>query len=187
MGVKSVSRNELIQFIVPPARLVFSKILQTDDKVAIERALSLYRERFTATGIVENRVYPGIEKLLKDLSEHNFILYLATSKPKVFATRILQHFTIDAYFKGAYGPDLDGNLDNKAELVQVLLAENDCDPCSSYIVGDRKYDIEAGKQNRIGTVGVTFGFGSAEELKSAGCDYICATVDQLSDTLLTLK
>ena len=72
-------------------------------KADSESVILKYRERYSEKGIYENRLYDGIKELLSDLKKAGYKIALATSKPEVFALRILEHFDIAEYFDAAAG------------------------------------------------------------------------------------
>ncbi|THB70922.1 MAG: HAD family hydrolase [Desulfobulbaceae bacterium] len=183
LAVQPVSREVLYGCIGPPLRRVFAELLTTGDQSLIEEGVRLYRERFSESGLFENELYPGIENLLENFNTHGYTLFVATSKPEVYARRILDHFEIMHYFEALYGPDLKGRLEDKRLLVKKLLADHNCRIDRTCMIGDRKYDIEAGRFNNIKTCGVTYGFGSLAELEDCGSDLICHGVDQLFEVI----
>jgi phosphoglycolate phosphatase len=165
--------EELAAFIGPPIRQTFAAALQSTDQSLIEQAVAIYRERFSTIGLFENSVYAGVPEMLGELQAAGYELFVATSKPQVFAERVLRHFSLDGYFIEVHGNELDGRLDDKAELVAELMARHRLSPGETMMVGDRWHDIAAAKSNGISSVGVTYGFGSEEELTKAGADRIC--------------
>src|SRR5215831_5965779 len=76
--------------LAPPLLGSFKKLLGSRKEA--ENALLLYRERFTETGIYENELYPGIATALSALKSSGRRMFVATSKPKAFADRIIEHF-----------------------------------------------------------------------------------------------
>src|SRR5262249_13884119 len=88
-----------------------------------ENALRLYRERFTETGIYENELYPGIATALSGLKSSGRRMFVATSKPKAFADRIIEHFGLSPYFEGIYGSEFDGTRSDKSELLRWIVAQ----------------------------------------------------------------
>jgi phosphoglycolate phosphatase len=167
------SPEELAAFIGPPIRQTFAAVLQSTDTSLIEQALAIYRERFSTIGLFENTVYAGVPSMLTELQTAGYNLFVATSKPQVYAERVLRHFSLDSYFIKAQGNELDGRLDDKAELVAELMASQGLSPSETMMVGDRWHDMVAAKRNGISSVGVTYGYGSEEELTEAGADRIC--------------
>jgi phosphoglycolate phosphatase len=85
LGVPAPNRTFLRRFIGPPLRESFASLLGTNEQSRIERAVSLYRERFADVGIYENEVYPGTADALRNLVAAGHCLYVATSKPHDYA------------------------------------------------------------------------------------------------------
>ena len=181
MSVPLPTRAELQLHIGPPLRSTFSLILKTTDEAMVERAVSLYRERFAAEGMFENKVYAGVPEMLASLRSISKRLFVATSKLQTFTHRILKHFDLSAYFDGVYGSEPTGKFDNKADLIRHLLASESLAAEETLMVGDRKYDIRGAKENRCFAAGVTYGYGSMEELTEAGADYLCHSPLDVAD------
>ena len=150
--------------IGPPLQDAFARILQTDDPAVVAHAVSLYRQRFSDTGLYENRVYPGIDDLLAGLRADSFRLYVATSKPRVFADRIVRHFGLSPYFAAVYGSDLDGTNRDKPALLEHLLDTEALDRTGTLMIGDREHDLIGARANGLDAIGVLWGYGSRAEL-----------------------
>jgi phosphoglycolate phosphatase len=163
----------LASYIGPTLRSTFSTLLESTASGLIEKAVSLYRQRFAETGIFENRLYEGIPEMLDRLDQLASPPFVATSKPTVYAERIVRHFGIDRYFAGVYGPELDGKFENKPDLLAHLLAMEKIRAESAIMVGDRAADVLAAKANGIRSIGVLWGYGSEAELTDAGADQLC--------------
>ncbi len=179
LGSAVPTEDELLWCIGPPLLQSFEKLV---GDAQAQAAVQLYRERFDEQGWRENRPYDGIAQLLATLRTDGFPLYLATSKPLVFAERIVEHFGFSGFFTDLFGPDLHGNLSDKAELLSharsvVGLAQ------PAFMVGDRRYDILGGKANALTTIGVLYGYGSREELSAAGADYLAQDPGELGHLL----
>jgi phosphoglycolate phosphatase len=168
-------RSALLPYIGPPLRRSFATLIQTDEPAQVERAMTLYRQRYATVGLFENQVYEGIPALLASLNQKQFRLFLATAKPHLYARRILAHHGLGHYFAGVYGSELDGHHDDKGELLAYLLKEEGLFAAATLMVGDREHDIRAARQNGLRAIGVTYGYGSAEELTQAGANGICHT------------
>ncbi len=169
------SGDDLLWCIGPPLRQSFSHLLGSNDSVLVEQAMDYYRERFSSTGLYENTVYPGISPALRSLHASGLNLFLATAKPTVFATRILDHFDLTQFFRGVYGSELDGRLSDKTDLVAHILSTEGLDPRSTLIVGDRSHDVVGGQANGIRTAMVTYGYGSPAEIEAAQPDFVFHT------------
>jgi phosphoglycolate phosphatase len=172
--------EELHIHIGPPIRNALAIIMKTEDEKLIEEALRIFRVRFSEIGLFENEVFAGVPEMLGALRESNRRLFIATSKPLVFTERILHRFGLAEYFDGIYGSQLDGTLDNKAELIGHLISSASLVVDETLMVGDRMYDILGARKNGCLSMGVTYGYGSAEELRSAGADLICNSPSEIA-------
>jgi len=172
MGTGAPDADSLIWVIGPPLKTSFSKILETSDEQILSRALTHYRERFGDIGIYENILYPEIPEALETIRNTGRKIMLATSKPEVYAARILEFMDIMKYFDAAYGSMLDGSLTEKVHLIGHVIVKENLNPENTMIIGDRKHDIIGGKANGIITAAVTYGYGTREELDEAGPDFI---------------
>ena len=187
-GVEVADLDQLCPFIGPPLKDSFMSFYHFSSRQA-DLAVEKYREYFSETGMFENVVYPGIERLLKALSGAGKTLVVATSKPTVFAEKILAHFQLASYFSAIIGSELDGRRVEKADVIAHALSAQsgifpEPDPCQTVMIGDRKYDIEGAKANGIDSIGVLFGYGTAQELKASGAGRIVESVGQLQNILL---
>ena len=154
--------------IGPPLLETFATLLQTDDPAPPQEALRLFRERFSTIGLFENSPYPAIPALLRTLQDAGLRLFIATSKPAVYARRIVAHFDLAHYFQLVYGSELDGRLTHKNELIQHLLQQENLDSAQTLMIGDREHDILGAQANGVSAAGVTWGYGTQQELTAAG-------------------
>ena len=172
-------RSELFKFIGPPLLDSFAEHYGFSDSQS-RLALKYYREYFTDRGMFENRVYNGIPELLSALKSRNKKLIVATSKPEEFAVRILQHFELDGYFDFIGGASMDETRVKKADVIQYALDScNIIDRSSVVMVGDSHHDIDGAKLCGLPSIGVTYGYGSIDELKDAGADFIALSVEDI--------
>ena len=184
LGVSCPSDDVLASYIGPPLRGTFATLLDTSDAERIEEALRLYRQRFTDTGLYENKVYEGVPAMLDTVEHLGRAAYVATSKPAVYAERIVSSLRLGHHFRKVYGAELDGRWDDKAELLAYLLATEGVEASASVMVGDRAVDIMAAKANDVRSIGVLWGYGSEAELTEAGADILCRTPSELATHLL---
>jgi len=175
--------DELCHFIGPPLRESFREFYGLSEEDA-ELATAKYRERFAPTGVYENEIYDGMKDLLKNLKESGRTLILATSKPTVFAVRVLEYFDIAEYFSFISGSELSGERSDKFEVITYALEKcgiSDLDSC--VMIGDRKFDIIGAKAVGISCIGVLYGYGDEAELSEAGADYLASDVLELAQLL----
>ena len=183
-GITVEDRTELYKFIGPPLHESFEKYYGFSREESLT-AVEYYREYYRDKGIYENKVYDGIEDLLKNLFENGKKVILATSKPEIFAREILRHFNLEKYFYYSAGANLDGSRTNKAEVIEYALREGGVtDKSYAVMVGDREHDIIGANKNGLDSIGVLFGYGNREELETAGATHIAATVKDIERIIL---
>ena len=167
----------------PPLRQSFARLLATQDGARIESAVARYRDRYSLHGWRENAVYPGIAEALQRLADAGNRLFLCTAKPQVYAQRIVTHFGLAPHLSGVHGPDLGGRLDDKRDLMTTLLARERISPEQCVMIGDRAQDMDAAKVNGVAGLGVLWGYGTREELLSAGARQLAARPEDLVSAL----
>lgn len=182
-GIEVEDRTQLYSFIGPPLIDSFQKYYGFDEEKA-KLGLEYYREYFSVKGLFENTEYEGTKKMLSTLKERGYILSLATAKPDEFSIKILKHFDIFEYFDFIGAATMDEKRTKKEEVIQYVLESlNITDKSEVLMVGDRFNDIEGAKKCGVDSMGVTFGYGSREELEQAGAKYIVDNVDELLSIL----
>lgn len=182
-GNKYESKKALETFIGPPLREQFMQYCGIDKDMG-EEYVKKYREYYADKGIYQNIVYDGIEEMLKTLKANGKRIVLATSKPEKFAKIILDHFKLSEYFDFVAGALMSNSRTDKAEVIEYAL-ESIGNPKKDTVimVGDRLHDVEGAAKCGIKTIGVTYGFGSKEELINAGAIITADNVQQLTALL----
>jgi len=179
LAVACPTDEVLAGYIGPPLRATFATLLGTNESDRIEEAMRFYRQRFADTGLYENRVYDGVPEMLKRAGAAATAVYVATSKPAIYAERIVRHFGLAQHFRKVYGPELDGRYEDKAELLSHILTRESVKPEAAVMIGDREADVRAAKASGVRSIGVLWGYGSERELIDAGADALCATPREL--------
>ena len=164
--------DELTWCIGPPLHASFKTMLGDGDRAAT--AVSLYRERFGDVGLIENDIYAGVTDTLSALQTAGHQLFVATSKPVVYAERIVAHFGLGGYFERVFGAELDGTRSDKTELLRHALDATAVAASRAVMIGDRSHDMIGARNNAMTAVGVLYGYGSREELLAAGAHHVCA-------------
>jgi len=180
LGLPTPAPDDL-EWVIGPALLDSFARLQVDDP---QIAVDLYRECYTRDGLFENRVYDGIPDLLSGLRDAGYTMCLATAKPHAYARKITAHFGLAEYLTHEFGPELDGTRNNKGDLLAYALDLTGYDAHNSIMIGDRHHDIDAARAVGMKSVGVTWGYGSLDELSAA--DAICQTPAALAATIADL-
>lgn len=175
-------RRELYSFIGPPLKEQFKIVFKLTDEQADEM-LRLYRVYYSDKGLFENTVYEGIPTMLSTLQEAGFKLVLATSKPAVYAERILEHFDLKQYFTFVSGCELGGARVEKEDVIRFALEQLHIESSADVrMVGDRSFDVNGARACGIETIGVLYGYGSRQELR--GAKAVAANVEELQRILL---
>jgi len=176
--------EQLFWCIGPPLYESFPKLVPNASREDILMLVDLYRERFSDIGMYENEVYLGIPELLNELQQKH---YVATSKPHVFAKKILSHFKLTPFFSNIHGSELNGVRSDKGELIKFILDNESLDPNKTVMIGDRKHDIIGAKKLGLKSIGITWGYGSTDEHVEAGADFIFNTPQELGNFLNSKK
>ena len=180
--------DDLTKFIGPPLRESFRDFYGFSD-ADIEKAVAKFREYFAETGLFENAVYPNIPETLKKLKGGGKTLAVVTSKAKAYAVQILKHFGLDVYFSFVSGDEMDGSLTKNGKRDIIRIAIDALDPerkMPVVMIGDRKHDIIGARDNGIDSIGNTWGYGSRDELETAGATWIVDAADELCRLIIGL-
>ncbi len=168
LGREVPEKADLAWCIGPPFIETFLTLLKTEDEAEAVEAVRISREYFSSRGLFENEVYEGIPEMLGQLKSKGYELSVATSKPHVFAEKIMDHFEMRDFFCAVDGSELDGTRRDKTSLISYILERDSLRAEEVLMIGDRKYDILGAGENGVRGIGVLWGYGSAEELESAG-------------------
>lgn len=181
-GLPCEDNSAYYEFIGPPMPQSFVDIWGMSPEDAA-RFLADYREHYSDIGLFENRPYPGMEELLKKLKAAGAKLYVATTKPTVFAVQILEKFGLAPYFEIISGCELNGDRGLKYQVIEYARDEGHVDMSSAVMVGDRLHDAKGAEICGIPCIGAGYGYGGREELLAAGCIAVADSVAEL-DALL---
>jgi phosphoglycolate phosphatase len=179
LGREAPPEATLLRFIGPPTHDAFPEILDSRDPVLIDQAIAHYRERYSTIGLFESTVYPGVAEGLAALAAAGHSLWVVTSKPRVYATQMIEHFGLRSLFVNVYGSELDGVRGNKGELIAYVLSSERLAPATAWMIGDRKHDIAGAQKNAVHPAGVLWGYGSHEELAAAGAERLFASMSEI--------
>ncbi len=143
-----------------------------------------YRERYEDVGLFESRLYDGVVPMLDELADRGLVLSLATAKPEPTARRIVEHFGLTDRFAVLAGATFEPGRRTKAEVIAHALAELGVDGGPHVVmVGDRAHDVDGARVHDIDTIGALWGYGTTEELTTAGARWLAATPSDVVTTL----
>jgi phosphoglycolate phosphatase len=177
LGRTAPPAAELHWIIGPPLRGCFAEALNGEGDP--EEGLKIYRGRYSVDGLFEAVVYDGVKQALAELRSAGTRLFLCTAKPLVYAERILSHFDLERHFDAAYGDELGGRFQDKADLIAHILESEGLAAKDCCMWGDRKHDVLAASRHGIPTIGALWGYGGADELRAAGAAALCEAPSQV--------
>lgn len=168
IGKPEEDLKKLEVFVGPPLLQQFMKYADIDEETA-EKAVKYYRERYSSTGIFENRPYPGVENMLSELKAKGYRLAVASSKPEYYVTQILDYFQLTDYFEEIVGSEMNGNRTSKSEVIEEALQRLGMSEKRAQVlmIGDKEHDVLGARKAGLQCVAVSYGYGSQEELKQA--------------------
>lgn len=178
MGLDAGTREERCRFIGPPLKGSFENYHGLTPSEA-DRAVEFYREYYREKGMFDCFLYDGIEELIDYLNSNGRKVVIASSKPHVFVKRIIDHFGMSDSFALIAGSELDGTRVDKAEVIGYALEKLSISAEDAVMIGDKEHDIIGAKKQGLLNIGVSYGYGSREELENANADYIAASAYEL--------
>lgn len=175
-------------FIGPPIVETFKNTFGMSEEET-RRAVQIFRPYYGKNGMFQNELYQGIEEMLETLKQAGYMMGIATSKPEVYAVKILENFGIAHYFDVIVGASLDDKFSKKYDIMELAIKKareiEDIDEIT--MVGDRSYDMESSVKLGVEAIGVTYGFGSEEEVRSTGANVVCHKPSEITQYLLNKK
>lgn len=188
LGYTQVSPAAIRPMIGPPLHRSAGQLLGTDDPAKIDRFIALYRERYDKTCVHESLPTPQMAEVLAVLNPR-FTLAVATSKPRTYAVRILEHLAVAHHFCCICGPQLEARRETKAQVIAEAMAEVNLRTGTPnvhqglWMIGDRAHDVEGAAHHNIPTIGVTSGMGGEHELRAAGARHLIHDLRELPPLL----
>lgn len=182
-GRNRIADAEVRRYIGPPLNEMFECLWQTKDDADISRGVKLFRTYYAEHGVEECCLYGGVPEMLAQLVQQGYKLYIVSSKPAVFIEKIAERYGIRKYFTAMTAVGLQVKDLSKAERMGMLMKENNILPEETVMIGDRPEDILAAKANSVRAIGVTYGFGTDEELRAAGAWNLASSLEEVLGTL----
>lgn len=179
-GIQLESEQEIRKFIGPPFRYSFPKYCGLNE-TQTEEAIRRYRERYIPVGVYECELFPDVRKTMEKFRADGCIQVLTSSKPEAQCRQILEKFQMTELFDEVTGASPDGKIDTKIEVLQEafrrIQQKQICQKDQVILIGDTQYDADGAKEAGIDCIGVTYGFGSPEELLDHGAVAVCENLD----------
>jgi phosphoglycolate phosphatase len=179
LGHDPDTAGDLTWAVGPPIAVSLARLLAPYDDDRVDEALTIYRERYTTVGIYDCSVYPGVTGMLDGLRDGGLTMYIATSKRRDFAERVIDFLGLRPYVRGVYGAVPGGGLDRKQDLLAHILAAEHLEAGVCVMLGDRLHDIEAAAANAVHSIGALWGYGGRAELEQAGAGAIATAPEDV--------
>ena len=178
------SVDNIRKLLGPPlSRTIITKYGLGEEEGAA--AMKIHMKRLKEKGIYECKIYEGIPKLLKTLKENGIKMAIATNKPEEPSIMQLEHFDLAKYFEIIIGNDYTQTRGTKGDFIRMTLEHMGVeDKKEAVMVGDRYNDLEGGVENGLDTIGVTYGYGSKDEIDKCNPTHITDTPLGILDIVL---
>ena len=179
--------EKLTKVVGPPLRYSFMTFFGFTEE-NVDQVIKVYRSYYSATGVFENSLYPGVVAMLEELDRAGKEIILATSKEEDYARQILNNYHMTQLFSFVGGADLASGRLSKAEVLRHICTAHkvtDMEPC--VMVGDREHDVHGAHELGMQCAAVLYGYGSEQELRQAGAEYVLPSVSELKRWLLQSK
>lgn len=148
----------------------------------IEDLMARFKPLYDESGFPNTIPYPGVPELLAAIRAQGGKAYIVTNKRHNATRLIAKKFGWDRSLDGVWSYDTFETKYTKPELLAKLLTDLGINPEDSVMVGDTKGDVDAGKANGMATIGVTYGYGTPEEVSAA--DFAFGTAGDIAKNLL---
>lgn len=178
MGFEPLGNEQLRTFIGPPVFDSFKRMLGVNDEQALI-AVQKYREYYSKTGIFKLRIYDGMRELMEEMKKSGIKLAIASSKPENFINTILDYLDFNSLIDFVAAPESDKAPESKVALVEKAIKHFSSDKSRTLMIGDRYFDIDGARGAGVESIGVTFGYGSRDELADAGANYLADNADEI--------
>lgn len=178
MGFDPLPEDRLRTFIGPPVFDSFKRELGMTDEQS-RKAVEKYRENYIRSGIYQLEIYDGIEALIKELKKTGIKVAIASSKPEKFVIKVIDYLKISSLIDFIAAPESDNAPEGKAVLVERAVTHFGIEKSRAVMVGDRCFDIDGANGAGVDSIGVTFGYGSEEELRSSGATYLAHDAEEI--------
>lgn len=179
-GIEPPPVEVLLTFIGPPTEETFGKYIPEEK---IPEAVNEYRKYYKSGAIYKNKLYDGMNDLLKYLYEKGCRSYIATTKERGSSIEIAERFGISKYLAGVYGTSPKDGIYTKTDVLNHLFEENGLDKEESIMVGDTMYDAEGAKNIGIDLGVVLYGFGKREVMAAQEAVFYAETVSEIKNYL----
>jgi phosphoglycolate phosphatase len=182
-GIHEPETEKLAFFVGPPLMNTFMEHYGFSEEQA-KQAVAKYRERYHKTGIFECELYPDVEEVLATFKEKGYRTALASSKPESSCKKILEHFSILSYFDEVTGAEMNGPRNEKVDVLIEALRRMEKKPEECVLIGDTRFDAIGAAKLNMECIGVSYGYGTAEELLAEGAKVVLPSMKEVERYLV---
>lgn len=176
--------SDYSKFIGPPLLMTFQKVCGLSESEA-QKALKIYVDLYDVHGLKENKLFDGIEEVLKACVDNGMRIAVCSSKNEKIATEVVQLLGVYDYFDAVCGSTIDGRRKEKEELIPYALKTLNAEGDEKVVmIGDTKFDCEGAVKCSVDFIGVTYGYGKLEDMKNAGGKVFAETTHKLHKLLV---
>jgi phosphoglycolate phosphatase len=184
LGHDPQAAGDLTWAVGPPIAVSIRRLLAMHGDDRVGRAVEIYRDRYSSVGLYDCAVFPGVPAMLDALRNAGLRMFIATSKRRDFAERVIDHLALRRYVQRVYGALQGGGLDDKNDLLAHILKVERLSADRTVMLGDRLHDALAAKANGLRCIGALWGYGGRAELETAGADAMADTPDAVAGLIL---
>ena len=148
----------------------------------VEDVMLRFKSLYDEGGFPNTVPYPGVPELLAAIKASGGKAYIVTNKRHNATQLIAKKFGWDRTLDGVWSYDTFGEKYRKPDLLAKLLKDLGIDPKDAVMVGDTKGDVDSGKANGMATFGVTWGYGTPDEVSAA--DHVFASAVEIAKNLV---
>lgn len=175
MGLNPITPEECRSFVGNGARVLMEKALKAAGDAGGDRldvGMEIYGRIFDANCTYHVTPYEGIRGMLKELKKRGIRLGVLSNKPHRQTVKVVREIFGEDVFDRVQGQQEGIARKPDPEGVYCLMKALEASKEECLYVGDSEVDIRTGKNAKVRTIGVSWGFRSREVLESVGAEAI---------------
>ena len=164
-------------------RSLMEKSQPDADSETIDIMLKHFKEYYNEHCLQDTKPYPGITELLTNLNERGVALAVASNKYQYATEKIIKGCLGEFPFVAIEGQKEGRHRKPDPSIIFSILSSYPIPKKEVLYIGDSSIDIETAKRACVESIGVSWGFRSAAELRRANADHIVTHPSQILDHL----
>jgi phosphoglycolate phosphatase len=141
--------------------------------------LKEYLEIYNGNCTSKTRLYPGIDKILRYLNEHNISISILTNKPHAITLNVYKYYLSIWKFEFVLGQSDEYPKKPNPAAALDMAAKLNSDPGEILFIGDSDTDIKTAVNAGMVPLGVTWGYGTESSMVHAGATYMMKNVEEV--------